>query len=145
MAVLKATRATQSPQYAQFKFTITDTMLDIAGVSKAFSAAAPVMDVINLPMGAIVVGGDVTVETVSNDSSTATIAVGDSSTANRYLTATSIKSAARTALVPTGFRNTSGLNLRITLANAGGDATAGVVTVRVLFIIDGRADEVYPN
>lgn len=141
MAVLKATRTAQYPLNAEFTFNLTDTMLDIAGVSKAFTAAAPVMDVIKLPPNAVVIGGDVTVETISNDSSTATIAVGDSSSAARYLAATTIKTAARTALTLTGFRGT-GQDIRITLANAGADATAGKVTVRVTYIIQSRSNEV---
>jgi hypothetical protein len=144
MAVLKATRGAQYPLMAEFKFTITDTMLDIAGVSKAFSAVAPVMDVIKLPDNAVVVGGDMTVETVSNETGTATIAVGDSDSATRYLAATSIKAAARTALTLTGYRGT-GQNLRITLANQNGNATAGVVSVRVMYIIKDRQNEAQPN
>lgn len=143
MTLLKATRSAQWPLSATFQFTITDTFVDIAGVTKAFSAAAPVFEVINLPQNAVVIGGQIMVTTVSNDSSTATLAVGDSATANRYLAATSIKSAAATAFTVTGYEP-AGLNLRITLANAGADATAGTVRINVLYIIKDRANETYP-
>ncbi len=143
MALLKASRSAQWPLVATFKFDITDTFVDIAGVTKAFSAAAPVFDIINLPSGAIVVGGQMMVTTVSDDSSTATLAVGDSVTANRYMAATSIKSAASTAFTLTGYEP-AGLNLRVTLANAGANATVGTVRINVLFILSGRANEVYP-
>lgn len=146
MATKIATRATQKPIVAQFEFDIasSDAMVNTSGVSTSFKAASgTVYDVINLPLNAQVIGGDIVVRTVSNDSSTATMSVGDSGSATRYLGATSIKSAARTALVPTGFLG-AGENIRITLANATGDATTGKVCITVLFIIKDRADEVYP-
>lgn len=144
MAALKASRSAQWPLVATFKFDITDTFVDINGVSKAFSASAPVFDLINLPQGAIVVGGQMMVTTASNDSSTATLKIGDSVTDNRYLAATSIKTPASTAFTLTGYEP-AGLNLRVTLANAGGDATAGTVRINVFFILNGRANEVYPQ
>lgn len=141
MALLRKTRGAQWPLLAEFTFLVTDTFVMTDGVTKAFSVAAPVADVVPLPPNAVVVGGDMTVETVSNDSSTATIAVGDSVTANRYLAATNIKAAARTALTLTGFRG-AGEDIRITLANAGADATAGKVTLRVLYIVQNKHNEV---
>lgn len=143
MAKLLATRVAQYLLHSEFTFLVTDTFTMTDGVTKAFSVAAPVADVINLPDVAVLVGGDVTVEVASNDSSTATIAVGDSGNATRYLGATSIKAAARTALVPTGYRG-AGENLRITLANAGANATAGKVTVRAAFAIQDKMNETYP-
>lgn len=144
MALQKATRTAQWPLVAFFDIDIAnDSFVDIAGVTKNFKDAAPVFEPINLPTGAIVVGGQISVITVSNDSSTATIAVGDSVTANRYLTATSMKSLGSTALTVTGYEP-AGLNIRVTLANASGDATTGKVRVTVFFILKNRANEVYP-
>lgn len=141
MTTLKQTRAAQYPLAAVFQFNITDDMVNTSGVDTAFKAASgTVYDVIPVPAGWRVSGGALVVDTVSNDSSTATLAVGDSGSANRYLTATSIKSAARTALVPTGFISV-GNPIRITLANAGGDATAGKVTLYVELVSDTRANE----
>jgi hypothetical protein len=141
MTALKKTRSAQYPLTAEFTFNLTDTFVMTDATSKAFTVAAPVADVICLPPNAVVVGGDMTVETIANDSGTATIAVGDSASATRYLGATTIKTAARTALVPTGFRG-AGEDIRITLANQNGDGTAGKVTVRVSYILTGRANEV---
>lgn len=142
MSLLKATRVMQYPLQAEFIFNIAaDSMLDIvAGVVKVFNAAGPVFEPINLPPNAIVVGGDVTVETVSDDTGTATIAVGDSANAVRYLAATSIKTAARIPLVPTGYRGV-GENIRVTLANQNANAANGKVSLRVLYTITGRAQE----
>lgn len=147
MGKLRATRAAQWPLAAEFTFDLAagDTAVNTSGATVALSAAAgTVYDAIHLPKGATVVGGSVDVLTASNDSSTATIEVGDSGSATRYLGATSIKTAASTPLVPTGFVG-SGEDIRLTVANAGGDATAGKVTVRVLYTIQGRGNEVTPN
>jgi hypothetical protein len=141
MATKTATRGAQRVLSAEFSFDITDTMVNTAGTSQAFSAAAGIFDVIKLPQNAVIVGGDLVVETASNDSSTATLKAGDDADDDRYLAATSIKSAARTALTLTGYK-TDGSPIRITLANAGGDATVGTVRVRVEYVIQGKMDEV---
>jgi hypothetical protein len=148
MGTLKAARSAQFLLESEFVFDIAagDQMANTSGVVTAFKdATGTVFDVINLMQGATLVGGEVVVETASNDSgASATIAVGDSNNTTRYLGATSIKAAARTALVPTGYRG-AGENIRITLANANGDATAGKVTIRALFSVQGRANEVIPG
>ena len=143
MAKLRKNRTLQYPLVAEFTFNVTDSLVAADGVERVFNAAgaAQIFDVIGLPPLATVIGGDVVVETASNDAGTATVAVGDSAVANRYLSATSIKTAGRTALVPTGFRG-NGEDIRITLANATGGATAGTVTVRVLYTIQNRSNEV---
>lgn len=148
MATLRATRGAQYPLMAEFTFDMAaaDAMANTSGAVTAFSAGAgTVYDAIKLPNGATLVGGEVAVETASNDGGvTATIAVGDSGSATRYLAATTIKTAGRTPLVPTGYRGT-GEDLRITLANASGNATTGKVTIRALFTIQGRSNEAVTN
>ncbi len=143
MAKLRKNRTLQYPLVAEFTFNVTDSLVATDGVERVFNAAgaAQIFDVIGLPPLATVISGDVIVETASNDAGTATVAVGDSVNATRYLSATSIKTAGRTALVPTGFRG-NGEDIRITLANATGGATAGTVTVRVLYTIQNRSNEV---
>lgn len=140
MAAKTATRGAQYPLTALFEFNITDTMVNTAGASQAFSAAAGIFDVIKLPANAEVIGGSMVVETVSNDSVTATVKIGDATSDARYLAATTIKTAARTALTLTGYV-TNGEDLRITLANAGGDATAGKVRISVQYVIKNRLNE----
>ena len=146
MATLLATRSAQYLMEAEFVFDIAaaDAVANTSGVVTALSAASVVADVIKLPSAATLVGGEVVVETVSNDTGTATIAVGDSASATRYLSATNIKAAARTALTLTGYRG-QGEDIRITLANANGNATTGKVTVRVQYVVANRANEVNPN
>jgi len=141
MSTLKAARSAQNPQTASFKFTMADNMVDVNGATTNFKAAAGVFEPIPLPIGAIMTGGDVTVEVASDDTGTATISIGDSVSATRYASAVNLKAAARTGLTLTGYKGT-GEDLRITLANANGNATVGTVTIRAEYIIDGRASEV---
>lgn len=141
MPLLQAARQAQYAQIAEFKFNMADTMKDVNGAIIAFKNAVGVFEPIPLPNGAVVTGGEVVVETASDDTGTSTIAVGDSAVPARYLAATNLKAAARTPLVPTGFRG-AGENLRITLANANGNAVNGTVTVRLEYVITGRMHEV---
>lgn len=142
MSLLKPTRSAQWPLVAYFRARIgADSVLNTSGVETNLKATSVVADVINLPNNAIVTGGFLTVVTVSNESGTATLAVGDADAATRYLAATSIKAAATTAFTVTGYLDAV-RNLRITLANQNGDATAGEVLVAVEYILDGRATEV---
>ena len=142
MTVLKAARTTQDLVTSEFTFNFDDTMTDKDGVSKDFKTTGTsiVADVINLPPNSVIVSGEVVTETAVAGSTAYNISVGDSGSATRYLGATSIKSAARTALTLTGYRGT-GEDVRRTFANAGGDATAGTVSVRVQYIVTGRTNE----
>lgn len=146
MALKKATRTAQRPLVAEFTFSFDDTMVDKDGATKDFKTTGTsfVGDVINLPINSIVTGGEVVTETAVTGSTAYNISVGDSGSATRYLGATDKVSAGRTALVPTGYVNDGGLNLRLTVAPTVADATAGKVTVRVQYILRGKADEVVP-
>ena len=143
MAKKIAARTAQWPLVASFTFDITDTMVNTSGAEVSFKAAAATLfEVLPLPPNAIVIGGAVVVNTVSNDSGTATIEVGDADDADRYLaTPANLKAAGRTALDLTGYKGT-GQNLRVGLVNQNGDATAGNVTVYVEYIADGKSNEV---
>lgn len=135
-------RSAQYPLVAQFSFAIGDTMTNTAGAADAFaSVAAHVFDVIPLPPGAIVIGGSVTTDTAFVGSTAYNVKVGDSGADNRYLGTTDKTTAALTALVPTG-RVGSGENLRLTVTPTVAAATAGAITVRVEYIIDGRTSEI---
>jgi len=146
MAEIKITRGAQWPLMAEFTLNFDDTMNNTSGVSKDFGkttvAETNSFDIINLPYGAVVVGGDVITETVF-DTAGWDITVGDSTTADRYLGATDVKSAARVALVPTGYVS-DGASLRISV-QCDDVCTTGKLTVRVLYTIRNRINEVQPN
>ena len=141
MAKLIASRGAQYPLVAEFTFNFDDTMVDTSGVLKDFkTVGSTVVDAINLPVGAIVIGGEVVTETAVGGSTAYNISVGDSGSATRYLGATDRVAAGRTALVPTGYVG-AGNPLRITVAPTVAAATAGKVTVRVQYIVRGRVNE----
>jgi len=146
MALLKATRNAQWPLMAEFTFNFDDTMVDINGVTKDFKTFGgnPVVEAINLPANANVIGGELVVETAYTGTTVATVSIGDSASATRYGSAINLMSAARTALTLTGFRG-AGENLRLTFNLTVANATAGKATVRVLYTIQGRSNEVQTN
>lgn len=145
MAALKASRTAQWPLMQEFTFNFDDTATDtVAGTSKTFGSTfgqSLVFDAIPLPVNATVIGGEVIVETAYASSTAATLSVGDSGSSTRYANAVDLKTAARTALTLTGYRGT-GENIRLAVNATVANATAGKVTVRVLYTIQGRGNEV---
>lgn len=144
MAKLIASRTAQYPLVAEFVFNFDDTMADKDGVVKDFGkvSLAGVFDIIPLPPGATVIGGEVIVHTAF-DTAGFDVMIGDSADEDRYLASTDVKSAGRTALVPTGFVG-AGQNVRLTFASDD-VCTAGKMTVRVMYVVDKRAQEVQIN
>lgn len=144
MARLQASRTAQYPLLAEFTFNFNDTAIDtVAGTEKTFGSTfgqSLVFEAIPLPGNATVVGGEIIVETAYATSTAATLSVGDSASATRYANAVDLKTAARTALTLTGFRG-AGENIRLAVNSAVAGATAGKVTVRVLYTVQGRAQE----
>lgn len=141
MKLLK-TRYSQAVQALTFVVSAGDTMVDTAGVTKDVLGGGT-FDIADLPMGAVVVGGDIVNETAvsGGGASALTAALGDSASAARFAAAGTVFAAgARVPLVPVGYVG-QGESARLTLANTGGTPTAGKVRVRVLFVIDGRANE----
>lgn len=142
MALLRKNRTAQYPLYADFTFTVADTLANTAGVVTALNVAgAQTYEPLALPPGAVIVGGELVVNTASNDAGAATLSVGDSANATRYLGATTIKTAGRTALTLTGY-NSLGEDIRLTISNATGGATTGSFTVRIAYVVAGRSNEV---
>lgn len=145
MSKLIASRAAQYVMEAEFVLNFDDTMVNTSGVEVDFgktNVAASSFDIINLPQGAVVVGGSVTTDTAF-DAATYNVSLGDSGSATRYLGVTDKKGAGTTALVPTGYRG-DGENLRLGVT-AADTCTGGKMTVRVLYITTGRSNEVNPN
>lgn len=140
MATLTKTVGAQYPLIASFEFDFTDDMVDTSGATTSFGAAAGVFDIMSLPYGSVVVGGDLVVKTASDATTTHTAAIGDSASSTRYLAATSLKSAARTALTITGYE-TAVEKIRMTIAQTGGAPTTGTARVNVMFIVNGRQNE----
>ena len=146
MAKLIAARSAQWPLLSEFTFNFDDTIVDINGVEKDFGKTEThdvVAQIINLPEGAVVIGGEIVVETAGVGPTVYTASLGDSASANRYANAVDLKTASRTALTLTGFRTSE--NLRLTINSTVAAASAGKATVRVMYVLPGRANEVVPN
>jgi hypothetical protein len=149
MAKLIASRSAQYVLEAEFVLNFDDTMVPVSGGTAIAgtaevdfgktNVAATVFEVIPLPTGATVIGGEVVTDTAF-DTATYNLTIGDSGSANRYLTTTDRKAVGRTALVPTGYIG-NGENIRIGLTNAD-VCTTGKMTVRVQYIVKGRSNEV---
>lgn len=145
MAKLIAQRASQNVMASEFTFEFDDTMVDVTGATVDFATVdTKVVEPINLPPKAIIVGGEVVTETAVTGATAYNVSVGDSLSATRYLGATDRLAAGRTALVPTGFVG-GGENVRVTVTPTVAPATAGKVTVRILYVMRDRQNEVVTN
>lgn len=143
MAKLIKARTAQYPLVAEFTFNAVDTIANTSGVETSFNATTLVADVVPLPVGATVIGGEVVVETIYSTTGTATLKVGDSVDDDEYTaSAIDLKTAGRTALTLTGATYTGSDNLRLTLALADeAVGNVGQATVRLMYVLDGRASE----
>lgn len=108
--------------------------IDFADVASGVDAPA-----INLPGGAIVVGGDVTVITPFNSGTSDVLDVGDADSQNRYLNDANIHAAGRAALVPTGYVTTALGDLTVRWVGVGAAPTAGKVRLTAHYVVKGRA------
>lgn len=144
MAKLIASRTAQWPLVAEFTFNFDDTMVNTAGNTVDFGktnlgGAAGSFAVIPLPPGATVIGGEV-ITTTAFDTAGYDVTVGDADSASRYLASTDLKGAGRAALVPTGY---VGTGQNIVVGFSSDDAcTTGKMTVRVMYTVAGRTNEV---
>ena len=148
--LLNKTRSAQYPLFAEFVANFSDTMVDINGVTKTFGSVfgdQGTFEVINLPQGAVPIGGELIVETAGVGPTAYTVSVGTAGALTSLLAATSILATGRTALTGLGLASAanSGANVQIAIASTVANATAGKFRVRIFYTIDGRANEVVPN
>lgn len=99
---------------------------------------------VSLPGGARVLGGRVGVTTAMDSGTSDAITVGDSTTANKYLTSTSIAATGLTEFTAVDDEAGSLDDIYITVTSVGTAATAGTFFVEVEYIIDGRGNEAQP-
>jgi len=101
-------------------------------------------DAIELPAGAMIVSGALSVVTAWDDGTAATLSVGISGgAADAYLAATSIQAIADTALTGgTLAPLTAKTTVNVTAAFTDEDATVGEANLVIAYLIEGRANEV---
>lgn len=156
-----ATRTTQRLQVAEFGFSFNDWVVDsVSGVKETLGstvaasvdptepgltgpvASTITFDVIPMPVGAVIAGGELIVETAAAGSTAYTISLGIAGTTTALLNAQSALATGRTALtLTTPLLANSGQNLRATIAYTVANATAGKFRLRVMYTIDGKADD----
>jgi hypothetical protein len=150
MALLYAARGSQPLQVSEFIFNFNDTMKDVSGVTKTFGSVfgdAGNFEIIKLPPGAQIVGGDIVVETAGVGPTAYTINLGTSGGAAILASAFDLKGAAnaRTALLLTtltGATSTlTGLDIRMAVTSTVANASAGKWRITVLWKLDGRVME----
>jgi len=159
-----ATRVSQYPLAAEFVFNYNDFATDsVDAVKKTFGSTtaladpasletglqagtAMVFDCIPMPLGAVITGGELIVETAyAGIGASATLNVGIEGSTSALISAYDLDVAAtgaRTALTLTApLLCNGGKNIRMTLAGLTATATAGKVRIRVEYTIDGRKSE----
>ena len=173
MAKKYASRSAQYPLVAEFVFNYNEWSVDtVSGVKATYgvavatdSASRPldpitgavetgltagtgiVFDCIPMPVGAVIVGGEVIVDTAYvGIGSGATLNLGIAGSTSALVSALDLDAAAagsRTALTMTApLLCSAGQNIRLTTAGLTATASAGKVRVRVQYTIDGRTSEV---
>lgn len=147
MALKKITRAAQWPLVAEFTASFSDTAKDaVTGAVKGFGTTAAenlILDAIALPQGAVVCGGEVIVETQGAGPTVYTVKLGVAGDDACFLAASDLLAAANTRyplLLTKQLAANDGKDLRLTMASTVAAATAGKFRIRVMYTIDGRAD-----
>lgn len=164
MSKLLATRTVQYPLFAEFVFNYNDWATDsVDAVKKTFGSTTAVadpagavtglqagtgivFDAIPMPVGAVITGGEVIVETAYvGIGAGATLSLGISGATTALVNALDLDAAAagsRTAATLTApLLCNDGTNVRLTLAGMAATATAGKVRVRVQYTIDHKVAE----
>lgn len=159
-----ASRSAQEALTAQHTFSFNEWSVDsVSGVKTTYGSTVAtstdpteaglvagtgiVFDCIPLPVGAVVIGGEVIVEEAYVGVGVgATLTVGIAGNTACYLAALDLDAAAagsRTPLLLTSaLASNNGQNVRMTTAGLTATATAGKVRIRVTYTIDGRTTEV---
>lgn len=103
-----------------------------------------VFDIVALPPGAVIIGGEIIVETAYVGPTAATISLGSAGSPSALANGIDLKTTGRTALTLTGLNAllcNDGGDVRATVNYTVANATAGKVRVNVQYAVDGRANE----
>lgn len=159
---LLASRTAQYPLFAEFAASFNQWVVDsVSGVKETFGSTVATatdpgesgltgpaantitFDSIPMPVGAVITGGELVVETAYAGPTAATISLGIAGNTTALLSAVSLLSTGRTALsLAAPLLSNAGQNLRATVAYTVANATAGKFRLRIQYTIDGRAGEV---
>ena len=164
MAKVLPSRTAQYLLTQEFVFNFNDYATDaVDGVKKTFGSSVAladpagvvpglvagtgiVIDALPMPLGAVIVGGEVVIENAfAGIGAGATLSLGVAGDTAALVSALDLDAAlsgSRTALTLTKpLLSNGGANLRLTTAGLAAAATAGKARIRVMYTIDGRANE----
>lgn len=96
-------------------------------------------NLIELPNGAVVVGGGVVVTQVFNSTTSDVLDIGDAGSANRYKNDVNLQALGLTALAPTGYVTTAPTKITGTWVSGGGTPTTGAFRLWVEYFVQNRA------
>lgn len=164
MPKLNASRTAQYPLVQEFIARFNNWVVDsVDGVKKTFGSPVAtstdptepgltagtgmVFDCIPVPSGAVIVGGEVIVDTAfAGIGAGATLSLGIAGNTTALVNAMDLDAAttgSRTALALTApLLCANGANVRLTIAGMTATATAGRLRVRLQYTVDGRSQEV---
>lgn len=100
------------------------------------------VEAVDVPYGAVILGGNLVVTTAFDSVTTDTLTVTIGSTT--LLAATNAQALGSTPFTAGAAATTAGDTVDVQWDQTGGAGTAGAATVYVTYVIDGRATEVQP-
>lgn len=121
--------------------------------SQAFTLAeltsGTAVPLVKLPAGARVLGGMCVITTAFNSGTSDAMIIGDDGDTDRYAAVTAGSGALSAnlykAITPTGYKYTAPNTVDLTWTGVGTAATTGAGTLYVMYVVDGRANEVMPD
>ena len=159
-----ASRTAQYPLRAEFAVSYNEFAIDsVTGMKTTFGSSVAnstdplepalnagtgiTFDVIPMPVGAVITGGELIVETAYvGIGSSATLSVGIAGNTTALVNVMDLDAAAAGSSLAFSLAapllSNNGQNLRLTIAGMTPAATAGKVRVRVHYTIDGRTSEI---
>lgn len=112
------------------------------GLTVAQAIGTGIQDLLDIPTGAVVVGGEIVVTEIWDSGTSAVVDVGDGDDPDRYTSSpVALTALGRTALTLTGFKYTGEDTIDIDPVLVGADASQGQATIRVEYTIEDRGHE----
>lgn len=114
--------------------TVDITSLDVSAQAE---------EAFELPPNAVVVGGEIIVDTVWNSGTSDVLDLGDEVDVNRYLAAVDLTALARTEFVDAnlGFLSVEADTIDAIWTGVGAAPTTGSARIRVFYVVQGRTNE----
>ena len=149
MSLLTKVRASQNVEALVFTFNFDDTMVPKGGGAAVdfgkTKTSATIFEIASLPYGARVVGGSFE-RLVAFDTAGYTVTIGDAGDVDRYLASADLKAVGTSPLLTLAEVATPRTTVPVEMSVTNVDVcTTGQGRVTILFVIDGRGNEIYTH